>query len=152
MLGRSEVAARQLASRARRRVRGVGLETAASVPEQRRVVSAFYAASREGNFEALLKLLDPDVTLRIYQAMAPDGAPAVVRGSTAVAKRAQIGAYRAPSAQLIYANGSVAIAVAPFGQLQLVMTFVVADEKVQEIDVVADPKRLANLRLTLFDA
>ncbi|HEV7252076.1 MAG TPA: sigma-70 family RNA polymerase sigma factor [Mesorhizobium sp.] len=152
VLGCSEAAGRQLASRARRRIRDVDRKAAASSSQQQRLVSAFYTASRKGDFEALLNVLDPDVTLRIDQALVPAGTRGVVRGSLAVAKRAQIGASRAPSAQLLYANGSAAIAVAPFGQLQLVMMFVVSDERVREIEVLADPKRLAGLRLTLLEA
>ena len=151
VLRRSEAAARQLASRARQRIRNVEAEATASGSEQQRLVSAFYAASRKGDFEALLKLLDPDVTLRIDRALVPAGNPDVVRGSDMVAKRAMIGASRAPHAQLMSLDGATSIAVAPFGQLQLVMTFVVADERIQEIVVVTDPKRLKDLRLTLLD-
>jgi RNA polymerase sigma factor (sigma-70 family) len=147
IVGRSITAARQLASRARRQVRGASLNATQRAAEQHRLVSAFFAAARDGEFEKLLLLLDPNVVLSIDRELLPPGAPDLVKGAATVAKRALIGASRAQHADLMRAADGICIAVAPFGQLQLVMTFIVAGMRIQRIDIVADPRRLNDLQL-----
>jgi RNA polymerase sigma factor (sigma-70 family) len=149
IVGRSPAAARQLASRARRRVQG------APVPDpdlgrQRAVVDAFLAAGREGDFDALLSLLDPEVVLRADRA-APGGAPTVVRGARAVVGRALAFSQFAPWARAALVNGAAGIVVAPHGRLFSVMGLTVTGGKIVEIDVVADPERLRQLDLAVLD-
>jgi ketosteroid isomerase-like protein len=151
IVGRSSTAARQLASRARRRVR------AAAVPDadrsrRRELVGAFLAASRNGDFDALLALLDPDVVVRADANAGPAGAgPASaarqVRGAPAVAEQALTFSRRARYAQPVLVNGAVGIVVAPHGRVSIVMAFTVKDGRIAEIDVIADPARLSQLEL-----
>ena len=154
IVGRSPAAARQLASRARRRVRGVsGRARASTVPgaelaRQRDVVDAFLAAVRGGDFDALLTVLDPDVVLRSDRPAVPSGARAVIRGAEAVAMRAAKGGARA--AQPVLVNGAVGVVVAPRGRLLMVLDFTIRHGKVIEIDVVADPERLRLLDLAIL--
>jgi RNA polymerase sigma-70 factor (ECF subfamily) len=143
VLGRSEAATRQLASRARRRVQG------AEAPEgdrarQREVVEAFLAASREGDFEALLALLDPQVVVRADAAAVAAGAEAEVRGVRAVA-----GTFtgRARFARPALVDGAVGAVWAPGGRPRVVFAFTVRDGRVAEIGLLADPDRLAGLDL-----
>jgi RNA polymerase sigma factor (sigma-70 family) len=147
ILGRSEAAARQLASRARRRVQG------AQAPEgdrarQRLVVEAFLAASREGDFEALLGLLDPQVVARADAAAVAAGAEAEVRGARAVA-----GTFvgRARFARPALVEGAVGAVWAPGGRPRVVFAFTVSDGRVAEIRLLADPERLAELDLAPLD-
>jgi RNA polymerase sigma-70 factor (ECF subfamily) len=151
IVGRSPIAARQLASRARRRV-----QATANVPDtdrarQRQVVDAFLAASRNGDFDALLALLDPDVVVRADPGAVPVGAPRGASGASAVAKNALSFSRRAPYAQLALVNGAVGIVVAPHGRLSIVMAFTIKRGKIVEIDVVADPARLHELDLAILD-
>lgn len=150
IVGRSPAAARQLASRARRRVRGGATVPDADLTRQRAVVDAFLAASRGGDFDALLAVLDPDVVLRADGAAAPAGAPREVRGAPAVAKLALAFSGRAPFAQLALVNGAVGIVVAPRGRLLVVLGLTVTRGKIVEIDVVTDPARLRRLDLAVF--
>src|SRR4051794_14797272 len=115
IVGRTPAAARQLASRARRRVQGSDTALDADITRQRRVVDAFLAASRSGDFEALLAVLDPDIVLRADRTILPAGVPAEVRGAEAVARRAGKGGARAARPALV--NGSVGLVVAPRGKL-----------------------------------
>jgi RNA polymerase sigma factor (sigma-70 family) len=149
IVGRSPAAARQLASRARRRVQGSDTAHDADVTRQREVVDAFLAASRSGDFEALLAVLDPDIVLRADRAILPAGAPAEVRGAQAVARRAGKGGARAAQPALV--NGAVGLVVAPRGKLVMVLRFTIKDGKIAEIDVVADPERLRQLDLAVLD-
>lgn len=147
VLRRTPEAARQLASRARRRVRGEPL--AQNGQADREVVAAFARAAREGDLSALVRLLDPAVTLLLDPARLPPGAPAEVRGAQAVAGRARLGAM-GRSGHLVQVDGRPALAVAPGGRLELVMTFEVSDGRIARIAVVADPARLAVLPLALL--
>ena len=106
VVGRTEAAARQLASRARRRVRGSPTVPAADLSRQREVVEAFLAASRGGDFEALLSVLDPDVVVRADRTAVPTGAPTEVRGAPAVARNALAFSMRARFAQVALVNGT----------------------------------------------
>ena len=153
IVGRSPAAARQLASRARRRVRGRNASHSADVKAQRRVVEAFLAAAREGNFEALLGVLDPAVVRRADAAALPPGAPRELRGAEAVAKGALAGARRAgsPPVALALIDGKVGVVLAPRGRLTMAMRFEIRDARIVAIDVVADPDRLRRLDVGLLD-
>jgi RNA polymerase sigma-70 factor (ECF subfamily) len=142
--GRSTQATKMLASRARRRVRTAETPNT-DLSRQRGVVDAFLAASRNGDFGALLDLLDPDVTVRADAAAAPNGQPSIVRGAHAVADQALQFAYRAKDAHSGLVNAAPAILVTPHGRLVTVMTFTITVDKIVTIDVIADPQHLAQL-------
>jgi RNA polymerase sigma factor (sigma-70 family) len=154
IVGRSPEAARQLASRARRRVHGMGGREGESVAphsdltRQREVVDAFLAAARGGDFEALLAVLDPDVVLRSDRAARRPGVPAEVRGFNAVANLAVRG--RARAAQPALVNGAVGVIVAPRGRLLMVLDFTIRDGKIVAIDAIADPERVRQLDLAML--
>jgi len=145
---RSPTAARQLASRARRRVRGGAMTKDADLTYQREVVDAFLAASHGGNFDALLAVLDPDVVFRYDPTAVPAGASREVRGAPAVARQFS---GRAQGARPALVNGSVGLVVARHGRLFLVLNLTVAHGKIVEINVVADPERLRQLDLAVLD-
>jgi RNA polymerase sigma-70 factor, ECF subfamily len=148
--GRSPAAARQLASRARRRVRGTPSVTGAGLARQREVVEAFLAASRGGDFEALLTVLDPDVTLQADEAAAPPGVPRQLRGAAAVARQGLAFSRRAQFARLALVNGAVGVIVAPRGQLSVALSLTFVNGKITEMDVVAAPERLAELDVAVL--
>ena len=152
VLGRSTDATRQLASRARRRVRGApSPDHAADFARQREVASAFLAAARGGDFAALVALLDSDVTLTGDAASVPSGRPAVLQGADLVAKGAATASARAEHSQLALVDGAVGIVFAPAGRLQIVLAFTVSEERrITAIDVIADPARLRRLRLAVL--
>ncbi len=150
IVGRSPTAARQLASRARHRVQGATVPDA-DLSRQRAVVDAFLAASRGGDFAALLALLDPDVVLRADLGAVPAGASRVVRGARAVAEGALTFSGRARFARPALVNGAAGIVVAPRGRLVVVLGFTVMRGKIVEIDVVADSARLRQLDLAVLD-
>jgi RNA polymerase sigma factor (sigma-70 family) len=149
IVGRSPDAARQLASRARRRVRGADTSYEPDHTRQREVVDAFLAAARDGDFDALVAVLDPDVVLRSDRAALPAGVPREVHGAPAVARRALVGRARAARPALV--DGAVGVVVAPRGRLLMVLDFKIRDGKIVEIDAVADPERLNQLDLSLLD-
>jgi RNA polymerase sigma factor (sigma-70 family) len=151
IVGRSLAAARQLASRARRRVQGTPSAPEADHARQREVIRAFLAASRNGDFEALLAVLDPDVVVRADHAAVPPGAPREVRGARAVTEQALIFSRRARFAQLALVNGTVGIVVAPRGRLLMAMAFKIRREKIVNIDILADPSRLQQLNLAILN-
>lgn len=136
---RSPEAARKLASRARQRVRGASGVAEADSAHRRVVVDAFLAAARDGNFAALLLVLDPDVVFRADSAAVALGGAPEVRGSTAVAKQFS-GCAQAAVPALV--NGRVGIAVVPNNQLLLVLDLSIEDGRIVAIDAVADPLRL----------
>ena len=148
MVGRSPDAARQLASRARRRVRGEVPPSDGDLAEQRRVVDAFFAAARDGDFEGLLAVLDPDVVSR---GQGPAEGFIEVRGAEAVASRAMRFAKLAPFVRPALVNGAAGAVVAPGGRPFAVMGFTVSRGRIVEIDALADPERLARLDLTILD-
>jgi RNA polymerase sigma factor (sigma-70 family) len=152
VLGRSTDATRQLASRARRRVRGApSPDRAADLPRQREVATAFLAASRGGDLSALLELLDSDVTLTADAGAVPSGKPALLHGADMVAKGAVLASGRADQSQLALVDGVVGIVFAPAGRLQIVLALAVTPErKINAIDVIADPDRLRRLRLAVL--
>jgi RNA polymerase sigma-70 factor (ECF subfamily) len=146
MVGRTPVAARQLASRARRRVKGADIRTPdADLARQRQVVDAFFLAARGGDFDALVALLDPDVVLRSDVGARRAAAPAVTRGAAAVANQALM--FAIPTAQLRPAlvNGAAGVVVTVDGQPIAVMGFTVSEDKIVEIDAIADPDRVRRI-------
>jgi len=151
IVGRSPTAARQLASRARRRVRGADTVPDADLIRQQEVVDAFLAASREGDFEALLALLDPDVVLRIDGGAVRAGLSREVRGVRAVAEQTLTFSRLSPFVRPALVNGAAEVVVAPRGRLFAVMGFTVRRGKIVEIDVLADPARLRQLDLAVPD-
>jgi RNA polymerase sigma-70 factor (ECF subfamily) len=152
MVGRSPAAARQLASRARRRVKGS--EVPAPDPDlarQRAVVDAFFSAARGGDFDALVALLHPDVVLRVDFGPGRPSASTVLRGADAVARQARLGAN--PAAQLHPAliNGAAGVVITIDGRPHNLMAFTVADDRVAAIDVIADPERVRRVASSLLD-
>jgi RNA polymerase sigma factor (sigma-70 family) len=152
VLGRSAEATRQLASRARRRVRGApSPDRGPGFNRQREVTAAFLAASRSGDFAALLALLDSDVVLTGDGFVLPSGKPARLRGAELVSRGALASSGRASQSQLALVDGQVSIVFAPAGRLQLVLRLTVSPQrKVTAIDVIADPGRLRQLRLSVL--
>ena len=148
IVGRSPTAARQLASRARRRVRGAGGVPDADPARQSEVVGAFLAASRGGDFEGLLALLDPDVVLRADPGAVPPGGSRVVHGATAVAR---LFSGRAQAAQPALINGAAGLVWAPGGKPRVVFGFTMAHGKILGIDLVADAKRLRKVDVVILD-
>ncbi|WP_406170873.1 sigma-70 family RNA polymerase sigma factor [Streptomyces sp. NBC_00996] len=153
MLDRSPAAVRQLASRARRRVKGASPLPEADLTRRRRVVEAFLAATRGGNFDALVALLHPDVVLHADRSVIPTPERVVVSGATTVAKGAMAATGRARFTGLALLDGTVGLAMAPLGRLRLVLTFTLADDgRITGIDVIADPDRLAELEVAALDS
>ena len=141
LVDRSPAAARQLASRARRRVRGAVPEPDADLSEQRAVVDAFIAAAREGDFEALVAVLDPDVVIRVDR-----GTIALeTRGAEAVARRAITFRQLAPHARPEIVSGVPGFVVADGARVLSVAAFTVARGRIVAIDLLADPERLRDL-------
>ena len=147
IVGRSPTAARQLASRARRRVQGAAPVPDADPVRQREVVDAFLAASRGGNFDALLALLDPDVVLRADRAAVQVGASSEVRGAATVANTFS---GRARFAQPAIVNGAAGAVWAPGGRPRVVFGFTLARGKIVAIELIADAKRLSELDLSIL--
>jgi RNA polymerase sigma factor (sigma-70 family) len=152
ILGRSTQATRQLASRARRRIQvAPSPGRAADVARQREVAAAFLAATREGDFSALVALLDADVTLTGDAFIAPSGRPMVLQGLEKVAHGAVASSVRAEHSQLALLDGNVGIVYAPGGRLELVLAFTISNaEKITSIDVIADPARLRRMHIAVL--
>ena len=150
IVDRTPTAARQLASRARRRVQGTAAVPDADLGRQREVVDAFMAAARGGDFEALVAVLDPDVVLRADTG-ARSGLLKVVHGARSVAGQALMFAKVAPIARPALINGSAGAVTVVDGQLTGVMGFTFRAGKVVEIHILADAERLARLDVSYFD-
>jgi len=149
IVDRSPEAARQLASRARRRVRGAAPQPDPDRARQREVVEAFFAASRDGDFEALVAVLDPDVVLHADGGVLRPDATVVVRGAETVARRALMFSRMAPHTRPALVNGTPGVVVIPpDGKVFSIMAFTVADGKIVEIDALVDPERLAAVDLS----
>ena len=163
--GRSSDAARQLASRARRRVRGSagqdGQEDAPGQPgggpmaarrlaRQRAVAEAFIAASRAGDRDALLAVLDPDVVLHADAAAVPAGRPSELRGAAAVANGARLSSQRSRYSVLVLVDGVPGIVYAPQGKVEIVLAFSYRDDRISGIEVIADAGRLDALELAVL--
>jgi RNA polymerase sigma factor (sigma-70 family) len=151
VVGRSETAARQLASRARHRVQGAATVPDADLTTQREVVNAFFAAARGGDFKALLAMLDPDVVLRADFGAVARGASREIRGASAVAEQALTFSRLARFARPALVNGTAGVVVTEHGQPFSVMGFTITRGKIVEIDVLADPARLSWLDLAALD-
>jgi hypothetical protein len=145
---RSPTATRQLASRARRRIQGAAPATGVGRARQRKVITAFLAASQRGDFAALLELLDPGVVLRADQAAVRIGAPGRLHGARDVAVRFS---GQARAAQLALIDGVAGLAWTPGGQPRVVFTFAITGGKITAIDMTADPARLRQLDLAILD-
>ena len=147
IVGRSPEAARQLASRARRRVRGGGAPDADLV-RQREVVEAFISALRAGDFEGLLAVLDPDLVVRADMAA---GAPTEIRGAAVWAKGAVSYGHMARLVRPALVNGAIGLVIAPRGRLSRALTFTIANGKITEIEVIGNPGRLGELDVSTVD-
>jgi hypothetical protein len=147
IVGRSAEAARQLASRARRRVRGGTTASAPDLGRQREVVEAFLAALRGGNFEGLLAVLDPDLVVRTDM----PGAPSEIRGAAVWAKGAVAYGHMARLVRPALVNGAIGLVMAPRGQLSRALTFTIANGRIIAIEVIGNPARLAELDVAIVD-
>jgi RNA polymerase sigma factor (sigma-70 family) len=146
MMGRTTQATRQLASRARRRVRGAEIPTPErDLTRQRAVVDAFFAAGRAGDFDALVSLLHPDCVLRADFSPAQAGRSTVVRGANAVARRAQLGARTTAEVLPALINGAAGAVITRREIPALIMAFTICDGKIVEIDSIGDPERVRKL-------
>jgi RNA polymerase sigma factor (sigma-70 family) len=151
MVGRTPTAARQLASRARRRVHGAPTVPDTDLTRQREVVDAFFAAARRGDFDALVAVLDPDIVLRADGGTLRPGDTRVVRGAEQVARRALMFANLSPYVRPALVNGVAGVVVAPHGRPFSVMGFTVVGGRIVAIDALSDPERLRELDLTVLD-
>jgi RNA polymerase sigma-70 factor (ECF subfamily) len=146
MLGRSPEASRQLASRARRRIKGAGAPTPErDLGRQRAVVDAFFAAGRAGDFDTLVALLDPDVVARADFSPSRPSASQVLHGAAAVARQARLGANAAAVIHPVLVNGAAGVVITLDGRPLALMGFTVVDGKIVEVDVIVDPDRIARL-------
>ena len=147
IVDRTPAAARQLASRARRRIQGTPTMPDGDLGRQREVVDAFFAAARDGNFAALVSVLDPDVVLRVEAASLPAGASRLVHGAEAVAGQAltfrQAGAGGRGVPALV--NGAAGVLILRDGRPQTLFAFTVVNDLIAAIDIISDPERLAGL-------
>jgi RNA polymerase sigma-70 factor (ECF subfamily) len=152
MVGRSPATARQLASRARRRVRGADVQAPdPDLARQREVVDAFFAAAHHGDLDALVAVLDPDVVLRSDGGTAHPEASGVLHGAAAVAGRALMVAQPSALKRPALVNGAAGVVITLGGQPVAVMGFTVSGGKIAEIDVIIDPERLLRLGLPALD-
>jgi RNA polymerase sigma factor (sigma-70 family) len=151
IVGRSPAAARQLASRGRRRVQGAAPVPDPDLARQRRVVDAFLAAARGGDFDALVAVLDPDVVLRADRGAVPARSLTEIHGAAAVAGSALSFQRSGYSVQPALVNGAAGVVSTAHGQPVSVMSFTITSGKIVAIDILADPERLRHLDLTVLD-
>jgi RNA polymerase sigma factor (sigma-70 family) len=151
LLERSPAATRQLASRARRRVQERAPTPDPDVTRQRDVVDAFFAASRDGDFDALVAVLDPEVVLRSDGGVARRSQTLVLHGAREVAGQALVARRLSPFVRPALVNGAAGVVVATEGRPLFVMAFTVTGARIVAIDVLADPERLRHLDLTVLD-
>ncbi|MER7862811.1 sigma-70 family RNA polymerase sigma factor [Amycolatopsis japonica] len=151
LIDRTPAAARQLASRARRRVQGRPIATEPDLARRRQVVDAYLTAARGGDFAALLELLHPDVVLRADKAAGPSREPIFLRGASVVARGAAAASVRAAVTQLALVNGGIGLVMADEGRPSVVLAFAFVDGKISEIDVIADRERVRGLDLVMVD-
>ena len=149
IVGRTPAAARQLASRARRRVQGTPSIPDADLSRQRTIVEAFLAASRNGDFEGLLAVLDPDVVFRADQAAQRLGSLAEIRGAAAVAETFK---GRAKAARPALVDGAMAVAVIFGGRLRIVLRLTLAGDRIAGVEAVADAERIGAFAVEVLDA
>jgi len=150
IIDRTPDAARQLASRARRRVQARDSDASATRSEQRRVVDAFLKALKGGDFEQLVAVLDPDVVVHIDEAAGRPGAPREIRGARTWARGAVAFSQMARFAEAALVDGSVGIVVALHGKLSRVLRFTIANGKIVQADIIAEPARLRELDLAVL--
>ena len=148
--GRSPAAARQLASRARRRVQGTPPLPDGRRKAAREVAAAFLAASRGGDLEALLAVLDPDVVLHADAASVPPGVTDTLVGAATVGRGAVLASRRARYSGIALIDGSPGIIMAPQGRLALVLVFTIPDDKITRIEIISDPDHLARMDLAVL--
>jgi RNA polymerase sigma factor (sigma-70 family) len=148
IVGRTPAAARQLASRARRRVQGTASIPDADLGRQRRIVDAFLAASRNGDFEGLLAVLDPDVVFRADETAQRLGSLAEIRGAAAVAQTFK---GRAQAAKPALVDGGLALAVIFGGQLRVALRLTFSGDRIAGVEAIADAERLAGFDLEVLD-
>jgi len=151
MVGRSPSAARQLASRARRRVRGAEIPDP-DLARQRTVVDAFFLAARGGDFDALVALLHPDVVLRADFGPSRPAASTIVRGAAAVARQARLGANPAALLHPALINGAAGVVITLDRRPHVVMAFTVVNDQVVELDIIADPERVRRVASAVLSA
>jgi RNA polymerase sigma-70 factor (ECF subfamily) len=152
MIDRSPAAARQLASRARRRIKvGDVAEPDSDLAQQRKVVDAFFQAARGGNFDALVRLLDPDVILRSDFGGRRPSAPKITRGAAAVASQALLGAVPGAELHPALVNGAAGVVITVRGRPVAIMGFTVADDRIVEIDAIADSERVRRIAAEVLD-
>ncbi len=149
IIGRTSVATRQLASRARRRVQGVPVADEHDRGRRQAIAEAFLAASKDGDFQALLAALDPNIVFRADAVAAKMGGEQEVRGAEAVAK---LFSGRAQAAALAFIDGELGITVAPKGKLLLILALTFDGDRVSSIEAVADRSSLAEMQITALDA
>ena len=147
IVGRSPAAARQLASRARRRVQGAPTVADADLTRQRKIVDAFLAASRGGDFEGLLAVLDPDVVFRADHAAQRLGSLAEIRGAAAVAETFK---GRAQAAKPALVDGAMALAMG--GELRIVLRLTITEDRIAAVEAVGDAERIGKFELRMLDA
>jgi RNA polymerase sigma-70 factor, ECF subfamily len=148
IVGRTPAAARQLASRARRRVQGTPEAPDADLTEHRQVIDAFLAAARSGDFDSLVSMLDPNVVFRGDQAAVRLGGAGELRGAPDVAR---FFSGRAQNARSVLVDGAVGVVVAPRGELRVVLNVTIADGKILAIEAVGDRTRLSQMNLGVFE-
>lgn len=151
IVGRSATAARQLASRARRRVQGATTPPRAELSQQKRVVDAFLAAVRAGDFEALVSVLDPDVVVHVDAGAGTPGAAREGHGAEFWARQAITFARGAVAARPALVDGAAGLVVAPRGRLSRVLNFTIVGGKITRIDIVSDPARLTAFDLAVLE-
>jgi RNA polymerase sigma factor (sigma-70 family) len=150
IVGRSPAAARQLASRARRRLQGTDASSAPDLARQRDVVNAFLAALRGADFEALVALLDPDVVFRAEGAGGDPRAVSEVRGARTWAKGALAFSRSVRDMRRALVNGAPGVVLAPRGKLARALVFTIENDKIVRVEVIADPERLRTLDLAVL--
>jgi RNA polymerase sigma-70 factor (ECF subfamily) len=151
VVGRTPQATRQLASRARRRIKGAEIaEPERDLVRQRAVVDAFFAAGRAGDFEALVAVLHPDVVLRADFSPGRPRRSTVVRGAADVARQARLGARSGGEIRPALVNGADGVVITVDGRPTTVMAFTVADDKIIEIDAIGDPERVARVATSVL--
>lgn len=153
IVGRSAIATRQLASRARRRVQGGEYGTNADLKRQRALTDEFLTALRSGDIERLVSVLDPDVVVRLDAATTGSGAPREIHGAQhwakgAVAFSRSVGSHDVEPALI---DGTVGLVWAPHGKLRRVVRFRFAQDRIAEVEIIADPERLRDLDLALLE-
>ena len=151
ILGRTSTATRQLASRARRQVRGISPDAAVEFTQQREIVNSFLAALRAGDIEALVQVLDPDLVVHVDKSAAATGVAVEIHGARNWAGNAIAFARHMRFFQPALVDGTVGILLAPRGRLFRVLRFTFTDGRVTQLDVIADPKRLQQLEIGMLE-